>query len=169
MPHGSHPPDAGSTAKRRSSWVVFQGDRSCAIAVLNRAIHEIAASLGDALVRLLFPAPASPQVDLPSRTGAVNQKCHKSAVSASHSESTFCEYLPSAKCPLFDFGSQFLSTIRFCDPVGPPCPYPSLPSRCSRTFAGRCRAPTSPSAGQPRQVPKPSRASHGESRGAQSR
>lgn len=34
-------------------------------AVLNRAIHEIAVILGDALVRLLFPDPASPQVDLP--------------------------------------------------------------------------------------------------------
>jgi hypothetical protein len=34
-------------------------------AVLDQAVHEIAAILGDALVRLLFPAPASPQVDLP--------------------------------------------------------------------------------------------------------
>jgi hypothetical protein len=34
-------------------------------AVLDQAIHEIAAILGDALVRLLFPAPANPQVDLP--------------------------------------------------------------------------------------------------------
>lgn len=34
MPGQSHPPDAGSTAQRRSSWVVFQGDRSCAIATL---------------------------------------------------------------------------------------------------------------------------------------
>ena len=31
---------------------------------LGSAIHEIAAILGDALVRLLFPDPASPQVDL---------------------------------------------------------------------------------------------------------
>ncbi|MCZ2156995.1 MAG: hypothetical protein LC114_24385 [Bryobacterales bacterium] len=34
-------------------------------AVLDQAIHGIAVILGDALVRLLFPAPASPQVDLP--------------------------------------------------------------------------------------------------------
>jgi hypothetical protein len=40
--------------------------------VLDQAIHGISAILGDALVRLLFQAPASPQVDLPSRTGAVN-------------------------------------------------------------------------------------------------
>jgi hypothetical protein len=34
-------------------------------AVLDSAITEIAAILGDALVRLLFPDPASQQVDLP--------------------------------------------------------------------------------------------------------
>lgn len=34
-------------------------------AVLDSAIPEVAAILGDALVRLLFPGPASPQVDLP--------------------------------------------------------------------------------------------------------
>lgn len=34
-------------------------------AALDQAIHEAAAILGDALVRLLFPDPASPQVDLP--------------------------------------------------------------------------------------------------------
>lgn len=34
-------------------------------AVLDQAIDEIAAILGDSLVRLLCPAPASPQVDLP--------------------------------------------------------------------------------------------------------
>jgi hypothetical protein len=34
-------------------------------AVLDKAIHEVAAMLGDALVRLLFPDPASQQVDLP--------------------------------------------------------------------------------------------------------
>ena len=34
-------------------------------ATLNQAIHEIAVILGDALVRLLFPDPASQQVDLP--------------------------------------------------------------------------------------------------------
>lgn len=34
-------------------------------AVLGQAIQEIAAILGDALVRLIFPAPASPQVDSP--------------------------------------------------------------------------------------------------------
>jgi hypothetical protein len=32
-------------------------------AALDQAIHEIAAILGDALVRLLFPDPAIPQVD----------------------------------------------------------------------------------------------------------
>jgi hypothetical protein len=34
-------------------------------AALDQAIHEVAAILGDVLVRLLFPDPASPQVDLP--------------------------------------------------------------------------------------------------------
>jgi hypothetical protein len=34
-------------------------------AVLDQAIHEVSVILGDALVRLLFPAPGSPQVDLP--------------------------------------------------------------------------------------------------------
>jgi hypothetical protein len=34
-------------------------------AVLDTAITEVAAILGDALVRLLFPDPASQQVDLP--------------------------------------------------------------------------------------------------------
>ena len=34
-------------------------------AVLDSAIHEVAAILGDALVRLLFPEPASLLVDLP--------------------------------------------------------------------------------------------------------
>jgi hypothetical protein len=34
-------------------------------AALNSAIPEVAAILGDVLVRLLFPSPASPQVDLP--------------------------------------------------------------------------------------------------------
>ena len=34
-------------------------------AVLDSAIPEVAAILGDALVRLLFPDSASPQVDLP--------------------------------------------------------------------------------------------------------
>jgi hypothetical protein len=34
-------------------------------AVLDSAITEVAAILGDALVRLLFPDPASQQVDLP--------------------------------------------------------------------------------------------------------
>ena len=34
-------------------------------AALNGAIPEVAAILGDALVRLLFPDPASQQVDLP--------------------------------------------------------------------------------------------------------
>jgi hypothetical protein len=34
-------------------------------AALNSAIPEVAAILGDALVRLLFPALASHQVDLP--------------------------------------------------------------------------------------------------------
>ena len=34
-------------------------------AVLDQSIHEISAILGDALVRLLFPDPASQQVDLP--------------------------------------------------------------------------------------------------------
>ena len=32
-------------------------------AALDKAIPEVAAVLGDALVRLLFPKPASPQVD----------------------------------------------------------------------------------------------------------
>jgi hypothetical protein len=34
-------------------------------AALDKAILEVAAILGDALVRLLFSAPASPQVDSP--------------------------------------------------------------------------------------------------------
>ena len=34
-------------------------------ATLSRAIHEVAAILGDVLVRLIFPSPANPQVDLP--------------------------------------------------------------------------------------------------------
>ena len=34
-------------------------------AALDSAIHEITVILGDALVRLLFPDPASLQVDLP--------------------------------------------------------------------------------------------------------
>jgi len=34
-------------------------------AALDQAIHEVAAILGDALVRLLFPDPAGLQVDLP--------------------------------------------------------------------------------------------------------
>jgi len=34
-------------------------------ASLDGAIHEVAAILGDALVRLLFPDLAGPQVDLP--------------------------------------------------------------------------------------------------------
>ena len=34
-------------------------------AALNQATQEVAAILGDALVRLLFPDPASQQVDLP--------------------------------------------------------------------------------------------------------
>jgi hypothetical protein len=34
-------------------------------AALDQAIREVAAILGDALVRLLFPAPAIPQVDFP--------------------------------------------------------------------------------------------------------
>ncbi len=34
-------------------------------AALDAAISETAAILGDALVRLLFPEPASPQVDFP--------------------------------------------------------------------------------------------------------
>jgi hypothetical protein len=34
-------------------------------AALDSAIHEVAGILGDALVRLLFPHPAGPQVDLP--------------------------------------------------------------------------------------------------------
>jgi hypothetical protein len=34
-------------------------------AALDSAIHEVATILGDALVRLLFPDPASSQVDLP--------------------------------------------------------------------------------------------------------
>jgi hypothetical protein len=34
-------------------------------AALDGAIHEVAAILGDALVRLLFTDPASHQVDLP--------------------------------------------------------------------------------------------------------
>ena len=34
-------------------------------AALDQAIHEVAAVFGDALVRLLFPDPASQQVDLP--------------------------------------------------------------------------------------------------------
>jgi hypothetical protein len=34
-------------------------------AVLDSAIPEVAAILGAALVRLLFPGPASPQVDFP--------------------------------------------------------------------------------------------------------
>lgn len=34
-------------------------------AALNSAIPEVAAILGDALVRLLFPDPANHQVDLP--------------------------------------------------------------------------------------------------------
>ena len=34
-------------------------------AALNQAIQEVAAILGDALVRLLFPDSASQQVDLP--------------------------------------------------------------------------------------------------------
>ena len=33
-------------------------------AALDGAIHEVAAILGDALVRLLFPVPAGQQVDL---------------------------------------------------------------------------------------------------------
>jgi hypothetical protein len=33
--------------------------------VLDQAIHEIAAILGDALVRLLFPVLPIPQVDFP--------------------------------------------------------------------------------------------------------
>lgn len=34
-------------------------------AVLDSAIHDVSAILGDALVRLLFPDPADQQVDLP--------------------------------------------------------------------------------------------------------
>jgi len=34
-------------------------------AVLDQAIREVASILGDALVRLLFPNPANPQVDFP--------------------------------------------------------------------------------------------------------
>jgi hypothetical protein len=34
-------------------------------AALDQAIREVAAILGDALVRLLFPGPAIPQVDFP--------------------------------------------------------------------------------------------------------
>jgi hypothetical protein len=34
-------------------------------AVLDQAIHEIAAILGEALVRLLFPGPAIRQFDFP--------------------------------------------------------------------------------------------------------
>ena len=34
-------------------------------AALDSAIHEVAAILGDALVRLLFPGPARHPVDLP--------------------------------------------------------------------------------------------------------
>lgn len=34
-------------------------------AVLDQAIREVAAVLGDALVRLLFPDPANRQVDFP--------------------------------------------------------------------------------------------------------
>jgi hypothetical protein len=34
-------------------------------AALDQAIREVAAILGDALVRLLFPAPAIPQFDFP--------------------------------------------------------------------------------------------------------
>ena len=34
-------------------------------AALNSAIPEVAAILGDALVRLIFPDPANHQVDLP--------------------------------------------------------------------------------------------------------
>ncbi len=33
-------------------------------AALDSAITEVAAILGDALVRLIFPSPAGPQVDL---------------------------------------------------------------------------------------------------------
>lgn len=34
-------------------------------AVLDQSVHEIAAILGDALVRLLFPDPSVRQVDFP--------------------------------------------------------------------------------------------------------